>query len=95
MGKRVTKRRTAMRKVILGGLAAVALTLGLTASQASAAWVTRPVTIWDANCGRYVTTTQTYWVPNPVVVVRDGHRGVYHRGEYRGRHVEHRGYHHH
>jgi len=48
-----------MRKVILGTVAALALTLGIAAPQASAAWVTRPVTTFDPSCGQYVTTTQT------------------------------------
>jgi hypothetical protein len=101
-----------MKKLILGTVAALALTLGIAAPQASAAWATRPVTSWDARCGRYVTTTQTYWVPDPVVcvdpvqvglnVVGDAGRffGVHAHGrvEYRhgerGRHEEHREYHH-
>ncbi len=57
-----------MRKIILGSLAALLLTLGITATQASAAWVTRPVVTFDPSCGQYVTTAQTYWVPDPVVV---------------------------
>jgi len=78
-----------MRKVVLGTLAALALTLGIAAPQASAAWATRPVTVWDASCGRYVTTTQRYWVPNPVVVVpAPYHRHVVTYGPAYRRHVE-------
>jgi hypothetical protein len=79
-----------MKKLILGGVAALVLTLGIAAPQASAAWATRPVTYWDASCGQYVTTTQTYWVPDPVVRVPvRGHvefRGhdFRHHEEYRG-----------
>ena len=51
-----------MRKVIFGGLAALVVTLGVAASQASAAWVSRPVTYWDPAIAQYVTAVQTYWV---------------------------------
>jgi hypothetical protein len=80
-----------VRKLIFGGLAALALTLGFTASQASAAWVSRPVTYWDPACGQYVTSVQTYWVPDPVVV-RVPHR-VEHHGREHYRHEEHREHH--
>ena len=81
-----------MRKIILGTLAALALTLAVAVPQASAAWVSRPVTYWDANCGQYVTTTQTYWVPDPVVTVPYYHG--YYRFHEHHRHIEHHGHHH-
>jgi hypothetical protein len=85
-----------MRKLILGALAAVAVTLAIAAPNASAAWATRPVTYWDASCGRYVTTTQTYWVPDPVVALpyyAHYHHGRYHHFDHHG-HDEHHGHHH-
>jgi hypothetical protein len=78
-----------MKKIILGSLAALALTLAVAVPQASAAWVTRPVTYWDANCGRYVTTTQTYWVPGPVVVPYRHHVHYYHGHRHEGHHGHH------
>lgn len=82
-----------MRKLVLGTVAAVAVTLAIAASSASAAWVTRPVTYYDPNCGQYVTTTQTYWVPDPVVAVPAYYYGHYHYDHYRW-HGEHHGHHH-
>jgi hypothetical protein len=79
-----------MKKIILGSMAALALTFAFAVPQASAAWVTRPVTYWDANCGQYVTTTQTYWVPDPVGV-RYRHHVHYDHGH---RHDGHHGHHH-
>ena len=79
-----------MKKLILGSVAALALTLAVAVPQASAAWVTQPVTVWDPACGRYVTTTQTYWVPDPVVYPGHQH-GYYHHGH---GHDGHHGHHH-
>jgi len=84
-----------MRKVILGTVAALALTLGIAAPQASAAWATRPVTTWDPSCGHYVTTTQRYWVPAPVVVPAPYHRHVAYRGPAYRRHVAYHGHYRH
>ncbi len=83
-----------MRKLILGSLAALALTLAIAVPNASAAWATRPVTYYDPSCGQYVTTTQTYWVPDPVVTVPYYRHVRYYHHEYRG-HVDHHGHHHH
>jgi hypothetical protein len=56
-----------MRKFIIGGLAAVALALGLTASNTSAAWVNRTVYRWDPVVGGYFPVVERVWVPDPVV----------------------------
>ena len=53
-----------MRKLVMGGLVAVAVALGLTASYASAAWVTRIAYRWDPGCGRYVRVAERVWVPD-------------------------------
>jgi hypothetical protein len=53
-----------MRKVVIGGLAAVVVALGLTASNVSAAWVTRTAYRWDPACSRYVPVAERVWVPN-------------------------------
>jgi hypothetical protein len=82
-----------MRKFVLGSLAALALGLAVAVPQASAAWATRPITYWDASCGQYVTTTQTYWVPDPVIAVPYYRHGHHHHHEY-WRHYDHHGHHH-
>jgi hypothetical protein len=56
-----------MRKFIIGGLAAIVLALGFTASNASAYWATRNVYRWDPLIGRYVLVAERVWVPDPVV----------------------------
>ena len=53
-----------MRKLVMGGLAAVIVTLGLTTTPASAAWVTRTAYRWDPACCRYVPVTERVWVPD-------------------------------
>jgi hypothetical protein len=58
-----------MRKLILSAGITLVLALGYAATQASAAWVTGPVTYYDPALGQNVTVTQTYWVPDPPVVV--------------------------
>ena len=79
-----------MRKFIIGGVAAVVVALGLTASNASAGWVTRTAYRWDPACGVYIPVAERVWVPGPVVYgpgvsFNFGYRGHWHRS--------HRGYH--
>ena len=56
-----------MRKFIIGGLAAVVVALGFTASNASAYWATRNVYRWDPFIGQYVLVAERVWIPDPVV----------------------------
>ena len=88
-----------MRKLIIGGLAAVVVALGLTASNASAGWVNRTVYRYDPVAGVYVPVVEPVWVPDPVVYgpgvsVNFGYyRPWYWRGGYR--HFEHERHEHH
>jgi hypothetical protein len=56
-----------MRKLILGGVAAVVVALGITMGNASAAWVTRTAYRWDPLIGQYVPVAERVWVPDPVI----------------------------
>ena len=90
-----------MRKFIIGGIAAIVLALGFTASNASAAWVTRTVYSWDPVYAAYVPVTQRVWVPDPVVYAPSyypgyyTHRSWYFPGYYRHHHHDHHEHHHH
>jgi hypothetical protein len=53
-----------MKTLLWSAVAAVGLTLGALPQQASAAWVTRPVTRWDPACGRNVVCQERCWVPD-------------------------------
>jgi hypothetical protein len=53
-----------MRRERIGGLAAVVVALGLTATNASAAWVTPTAYLWEPTCSRYVPVAQPVWIPN-------------------------------
>jgi hypothetical protein len=57
-----------MKTFLVGAVAAVGLTLGMAATEASAYWVTRVVQQWDPFLGTFVTVQQRVWVPDPVFV---------------------------
>jgi hypothetical protein len=67
--KRTENEERGMRKFIIGGIAAIVLALGFTASNASAAWVRRTVYRWDPVYAAYVPVIQRVWVPDPVAYV--------------------------
>ena len=84
-----------MRKLMIGGLATVALALGLSGGTASADWVVRTRYVFDPVVGGYVPVTQRVWVPDPVVVVPSYYPSYYYyrpwyypssRHEWRERH---------
>jgi hypothetical protein len=93
-----------MRKLIIGALAAVAVALGLTASNASAAWVNRTVYRWDPVYGQYVPVVEQVWVPDPVIYApgvyadfgfrRPWYWSGYHRHYEHERHEHHEHHHH-
>jgi hypothetical protein len=93
-----------MRKLILGGIAAFVVALGLTAGNASAAWVNRTAYRWDPVYAQYVPVVERVWVPDPVVYGpgisfdfaygRPWYWRGYHRHFEHERH-EHHGHHHH
>lgn len=58
-----------MKKLIIGGIAAIVLALGFTASNASAEWVARTSFRWDPVCGRYIAVVERVWIPEVVVPV--------------------------
>lgn len=57
-----------MKTFLAGAVAAIGLTLGITAKEASAYWVTRVYQQWDPLVGAYVAVQQRVWVPDPVLV---------------------------
>ena len=71
-----------MRKLLFGTVAAVGLALGFVPQQASAYWAYRTNTVYDAACGRYVTTQERYWVPDcpPPLVTHRVYRDHHHHG---------------
>ena len=89
-----------MKKFIIGGIAAITLALGLTASNASAYWTTRTTYTWDPVSGVYVPVVQRVWVPDPVVYAPSyfgfyPYRSWYYPGWYRHGHHEHHEHHEH
>jgi hypothetical protein len=94
-----------MRKLVIGGIAAIVLALGFTAGNASAYWTTRTVYRWDPVYAAYLPVTERVWVPDPVVYVPSyyssfypsyyGYGPWYYSGFYRHHHHEHHEHHHH
>jgi hypothetical protein len=77
-----------MRRLLIGGLAAVALALGLAAGTVSADWVVRTRYVWDYACGSYVPVTERVWVPDTVAYAP----GYYYPGYYSSYYPSYYGY---